>query len=120
VVFSLTCTDGAWYYPVPNSAGFTSAIAEELMRAPNKGAVASFSPVGWGYSSEHDVLERGFLTALLENRVTNLGALTTAARLSAYNGGTGYDMIHQYTLFGDPALKLKLPDLKLYLPAIQR
>jgi hypothetical protein len=112
VVLSLTCTDGYWLHPYPGgTSNFPEALAEVLVRAPAQGAVATFSPTGWGYSAEHDVLERGFLTALLKDRVTNLGALTTAARLSAYNSGTGQDMLHQYTLFGDPALKLKLPDI---------
>jgi hypothetical protein len=121
VVLSLTCTDGYWLHPYPGgTSNFPEALAEVLVRAPAQGAVATFSPTGWGYSAEHDRLERGFLTALFKNRITNLGALTTAGRLSAYNGGTGQDVIHQYTLFGDPALKLKLPDLKSYLPAVQR
>jgi hypothetical protein len=118
IVLSMTCVDGVWYNPVPASV---SGLAEELVRAPAKGAVASFSPSGWGTTYSHDVLERGFLTALFNQHVLNLGALTTAAKLSVY-GHADIDLIHQFTLLGDPALKVKLtlPKLYQFIPSVSR
>jgi hypothetical protein len=118
IVLSLTCSDGAWHNPTPI---YTSALAEELLRAPAKGAVASFSPSGWGTTYSHDILERGFMTALFNRHVLNLGALTTAAKLNVYSNAD-LDLINQFTLLGDPALRVKLtlPNVYQFVPSVYR
>lgn len=119
IILSMTCSDGYWILP-PNVPGFPSSLAEELLRAPNKGAIATFSPSGYDDVYGHDKLQRGFMTSLMKYHVTNIGALTTAARLRVYTGGTNLELIHQFILFGDPALRLKLPLNSTYLPVFRR
>ena len=41
---------------------------ETLLRAPNGGDVASFSPTGLGVANGHDVLQRGFYEAAFQRR----------------------------------------------------
>jgi len=115
VVISLTCSDGYWITPPSLPSGF----AEEMLRAPNQGAIATFSPTGFDDVYGHDKLQRGFMNALLKHYVTDLGALTAAARLNLYAGGSNLELLHQFVLFGDPALKLKLPFKSIYLPSIR-
>ncbi len=98
IVLSMTCLDGYWIYP-----GQTSII-EELVRVPNKGAVASFSPTGLGVATGHDVLHRGFYNSLFVNDQWHLGLAADTAKLALFNAGYSYDLIHTFTVFGDPAL----------------
>ncbi len=76
------------------------------MRAANGGAVAAFSPTGLGVANGHDSLEQGFFTAIFDNGVQRLGPATLAAKLQLFGTGSHYDLIHTFTTFGDPALKL--------------
>jgi hypothetical protein len=98
IVLSMTCLDGYWIYP-----GQTS-LMEEMVRAQNKGAVGSFSPTGLGVATGHDVLHRGFYNSLLINDQWLLGLAADAAKLSLFNAGYSYDLIHTFTVFGDPTL----------------
>lgn len=65
IILSMTCSDGYWILP-PNVPGFPSSLAEELLRAPNKGAIATFSPSGYDDVYGHDKLQRRFMTSLIE------------------------------------------------------
>jgi len=104
VVLSMTCLDGYWIHP--NSS--LSAMMEEMLRAPGKGAVATFSPTGLGVSTGHDYLQRGFLEAFLQAGETRLGPLARAAKLRLYLSGKThqYDLLHTFGVLGDPALRL--------------
>ncbi|MEJ2265939.1 MAG: C25 family cysteine peptidase [Anaerolineales bacterium] len=71
-----------------------SSLIEELLRAENKGAVSTFSPTGLG--------------------------VATAAKLSLYASGSNYDLLHTFTVFGDPALRMHIPEPPVYLPILVR
>jgi hypothetical protein len=114
VVLSMTCLDGYWLYP------HRPCLAEELLRADGKGAVATWSPTGLGVATGHEVLDRGFFTAVFQDSVRQLGPATLAAKLELYATGGNYDLIHTYTLFGDPALRLPVAPWKVYLPVIRK
>jgi hypothetical protein len=115
-VASLTCMDGYYFYPKTGTTEYP-ALAETLLSAPGKGAVASFSPTGWGLATGHDALERGLFDSIFYDYVTDLGSATTLAKLFMYSStGGGYvDLVETYLLFGDPATKLPVlrPDLKI-------
>jgi hypothetical protein len=114
VVLSMTCLDGYWIYPNRPS------LAEELVRADDRGAVATFSPTGLGVATGHHVLQRRFYDALFQDGIRELGPATLAAKLALYATGGNYDLIHTFTVFGDPALRLRLPLSKVYLPVVQK
>jgi hypothetical protein len=110
VVLSMTCLDGYWFYP--NQPGLT----EDLVRAPNGGAIATFSPTGLGVATGHDVLERAFYQAVFHNHVRRLGPATLAAKQALYATGSHADLLNTFVILGDPALRLALPPFNLYSP----
>jgi hypothetical protein len=100
VILSMTCLDGYWFFP--NMPG----LMEEMLRAPNGGLVTSFSPTGLGVASGHDSLERGFFAAVFQDGAQEIGAATIAAKLALYATQTNFDLLHTFTVFGDPALRI--------------
>ena len=108
VVLSMTCLDGHWYHPgiAPNRL---ESLMEEMLRASGKGMVASFSPTGFGVTTGHDWLNRGFYDALFNQGLWSLGQAAEAARLYLYATGSNLDLVQTFTIFGDPALRMKSP-----------
>lgn len=100
IILSMTCLDGFWNHAT------TSSLMETALRAPNGGTIASWSPTGLGVASGHDSLERGFLKAVFQDGVQDLGAATLAGKLLLYSTGANFDLLHTFTIFGDPALRL--------------
>jgi hypothetical protein len=113
VVLSMTCLDGYWIYPGRQS------LVEELVRAEGKGAIAAFSPTGLGMASGHDQLQRGFYDALASDQRV-LGQASAAGKLRLYTAGYSLDLLHTFTIFGDPALHLHKPGYRRYLPLAYR
>jgi uncharacterized repeat protein (TIGR01451 family) len=111
VMLPMTCLDGYFvearrdpvYYPD------LSSLSELLVRSAGKGAVASWGPTGLGVAYGHDQLDRGFLEALLLDGVHEMGPATYAGKLRLYNAGYSLEQIEEYTVFGDPALRIKSP-----------
>ncbi|GAB4530470.1 MAG: hypothetical protein Fur0018_17780 [Anaerolineales bacterium] len=104
VVLSMTCLDGFWLFPNASQ----SSLQEDMLRAPNGGSVAAFSPTGLGVATGHDYLNRGFYDAVFQNNAT-LGAASIAAKFNLFASGSNYDLIETFTIFGDPALRFPLP-----------
>ena len=94
-------------------------LAEVLMVTPERGAVAVFAPAGLGTVSEEEAMAREMYRALFQEGVTQLGPLVRRGRERMRAIGSHLAQI--YTLFGDPALRLRVPlPWKLYLPIIQK
>ncbi len=106
LIVPMTCSEG--YYIYPGSATVDrSCLAESIVRVPGQGAIASWSPAGWGLAAGHDFLNRGLFEALFFDGVDQLGPATTQAKLYLYaNTGDYRDLLDTYILFGDPALQL--------------
>ena len=104
VMTPMTCLDGYYIWPVRPGKDYTS-LGEAVVREPGKGAVASFSPTGYGETLGHDMMSAVLYESLLSDGVTELGAATTLAKL-AVNGTSYAYLIDAYLLFGDPALNL--------------
>jgi len=125
VILSSTCLDGYWIYPnLETSTGSGSSLVEELVRTQNNGAVAAFSPTGLGVSTGHEYLMEGFYNAVFNAGVDELGAASIAAKMNLINSASLHtDLVHTFTVFGDPALKIEVPpalDNELYLPLVIR
>ena len=114
VVLSMTCLDGYFYYPGRPS------LAEELVRADGYGAVSTFSPTGLGVATGHHVMQRRFYDAVYRDGVRELGPATLAAKAALYATGWNYDLIHTFTIFGDPALRLQAPASEVHRPLLAR
>jgi hypothetical protein len=108
VIVSMTCLDGYWLHPGLSPTPAPS-ITEELLRTPNKGAIAAFSPTGLGVATGHDELWHGFYDATFRDGNWRLGEVALAAKLRLYATGGNLDLVHTYTIIGDPALKIKTP-----------
>jgi hypothetical protein len=115
----MTCYDG--YFIVPATATVDrSSLGEMLVRAPGKGAIASFSPAGLGIASGHDVLEKGVFTAIFQHGQNRIGVAVTQAKLYLYANSLSHrDLIDSYVLLGDPTTRLKNLYAS-YLPLVQR
>jgi hypothetical protein len=85
----------------------------------NAGAVSTFSPTGLGVAQGHDVLTSGFYDAVFVNGVQTLGWAANAAKLDVFQSGSHIDLIHTFTVFGDPALKIPVT-YSVFLPGIFR
>lgn len=105
----MTCLEGSYQY-LDYLGSETLSLAEGLLRAPNKGAIASFSPTGFGVAQGHDFLNRGLFEAVFTEDIIQLGPATTYAKyfLYANSGGEHLDLLDTYLLFGDPALRLNV------------
>ncbi|KHD06177.1 hypothetical protein PN36_20640 [Candidatus Thiomargarita nelsonii] len=107
-VVALNCQNGLFSYSQP-FRGTTDSLAEAFLKAESKGAIAMFAPGGLGYTSEHQVLSNELFQRLFQDNVTELGSLTTLAKIAAVsNYGISRDSLEMFTLFGDPGLRLRL------------
>ena len=107
VMLSMTCATGYFH------RADTVSLDESLIRAEGKGVIASWSPTGLGLASGHDYLDKGFFTAVFNDKQA-IGPATYLGKLKLYTetGGEASpfrDLIDTYVLFGDPFMKLNLP-----------
>lgn len=110
VMLPMTCYDGYFHSPI------FSSLAETLVRANARGAVASWSATGQGVATGHDYLHRGFYEAVFYSGVRRLGPATLAGKLKLFSDDFRFqDLIETYGLLGDPALELNLPNADLML-----
>lgn len=108
VMLPMTCYDGYFQSPV------FASLAETLVRANGRGAVASWSATGQGVATGHDYLHRGFYEAIFQAGVQRLGPATLAGKLKLFSeSGRFLDLIDTFGLIGDPGLALNLPSADL-------
>lgn len=103
MLLPMTCYDG--YFQLP---GITS-VSEGMVRQAGGGAIASWAPSGQGVATRHDVLDRGFFEAVMEQNVRRIGDATLFAKAKLLANGSGLDLLDTYNLLGDPATLLALP-----------
>ncbi len=104
-VVALNCLNGRFAYYKTDLLGNNESLAEAFIKADNKGAIAVFAATGLGYTFEHNKLAEELFKRLFQDKETELGPLTTAAKISAR---LAKDSVEMFTLFGDPSLSLRL------------
>ena len=121
IMLPMTCNEG--YFQKPRTG--SQSASEASLRLPHHGAVASWAPTGFGLSTGHDYLERGFFRAVYHiNAIRDMGAATTAGKLYlAANAPPGQydDLIDTFLLLGDPGLRLPIvqgPAQQVFFPCI--
>lgn len=116
IMLPWTCYEGLFAYPAYPSLG------ESIVRAPDRGAVASWSPSGLGVASGHDQLANKLYQALFSDHVTQLGPATTQAKVAYWAQSQGSnELVDTYLLFGDPALHVPFASPRLiYLPMVTK
>ncbi|MFQ6032176.1 MAG: type IX secretion system sortase PorU, partial [Candidatus Zixiibacteriota bacterium] len=107
LVYMATCRGGFFFSP------FTQGMAEELLRAEEKGAVATISAVLSVYAEANAALNYEVYDLLLRDSLS-LGEALFTAKLR--RGLIGNDK--SYVLFGDPIMRLGMPSLKVELTQV--
>jgi hypothetical protein len=104
----MTCQEGYFIWPSSPTKNLSS-LGESIVRLNNGGAIASWSPAGYGVSTGHDRLDRSLFNNLFNNYSYQLGYLTTQAKYDLFAQTASFlDLIETYHLFGDPALFLQM------------
>lgn len=100
VVMALNCLNG--YFSQP----FHFCLAEEWVKAPNRGAVACFAPAGLSHQWEHEFLSHLIFEKIFLNGQNRLGAVTLGSKIDAYYSGVSDKVLTSFNLIGDPATRL--------------
>jgi hypothetical protein len=123
IMFPMTCMEGYFQEPQADSAAFGEAI----VRLPEVGAVASWSPTGFGLVTGHDYLQKGAWLGYFHYDFAELGAATNFGKLYLMSNAptSKYDdLVDTFLIFGDPALRISRPGdgpaASVYLPLLHR
>jgi hypothetical protein len=101
LVLTLNCLNGYFHFP------YFDSLAEELVEAPGKGAIAAFSPTGLSLEEPAHVFHRAMVSELLSGRHQRLGDAILAAQARYAASGAFPELLSIYHLLGDPALRLR-------------
>lgn len=100
LVLTLNCLNGYFHFP------YGSSLAEELVEAPGKGAIAAFSPTGLSLDEPAHLFHQAIVSELASGRHERLGDAIAAAQARYAASGAFPELLSIYHLLGDPALKL--------------
>ena len=104
---SMSCLGG--YFGYPEAWAFPS-LAEALLRSESKGAVAALMPTGMTEPDCQHILDRALLEAFFTEDIRTLGPAVSLAKQTLLANGVQYEEISEtFLLFGDPAMRLKIP-----------
>ncbi len=88
------------------------SLGEQLVLEPGKGSVADIGPTGLHIGGSLLTLDQGLTQAIFQDRIDRVGvALSTAKTYYFTNNSSWHDLIDTSILLGDPATRLRLPDL---------
>ena len=107
LVISMTCFTGAF-------DGTKNSLAEELLRSENGGAIAVISATSVGLLEGDYILNREILDVMFKGHTQNIGAIFAQAKTQFLINSPGLlDLAEVFTLFGDPATQLKIPNNRM-------
>jgi hypothetical protein len=101
LLFTMNCLNGYFHFPNFN------ALAEELVKAEGKGAVAAFAPSGLSVNDPAHHYHKLVLAEILSGRHARLGEAVLAAQSAYATSGDLPELLTIYHLFGDPALRIR-------------
>jgi hypothetical protein len=97
----MNCLNGYFHVPYFNS------LAEEVLKAEDKGSIAAFSPSGLSLNAPAHVFNKALLEELLWGGHERLGDAVLRAQASYAAEGALPEMLAIYHLFGDPAMRIQ-------------
>ncbi len=106
LVLNWSCLTG---YLNINFNPFTICLAEELIRYHDRGAIAVWGPTERGSPDDHNIMSHIITRSLFYDGLTRVGEAASYTKLEYLQAKTYQKMADQYILFGDPAVKLALP-----------
>lgn len=104
IFLGMACFEGFFHQPD------LQPLAETYLLHPGGGAVASWSPTGFGVATGHDWLEQGLFLSYFQDGQTILGLATDAGKKYLHDNappGKYDDLIETFLLFGDLALQVQ-------------
>jgi hypothetical protein len=109
-VVGMSCLSGYFGYLHPQD-GPEPSLAEALLKADGKGAVALLMPTGMTSTGSQHILDVALFEAIFQKDFRNLGRVVADAKQTLLaNGGTAFEEVSEtFLLFGDPALALQVP-----------
>jgi hypothetical protein len=100
LVLTLNCLNGYFHFP------YFDSLAEELVKAEGKGAIAAVSPSGLSLNDAAHSFHKALLDELLSGDHARLGDALAAAQATYAAEGAFPELLSIYHLFGDPALPI--------------
>jgi hypothetical protein len=101
LVLTLNCLNGYFHFPYFNS------LAEELVKAEGKGAIAVVAPSGLSLNEPAHLYHKALVGELVSGRHRRLGDALLAAQSAYAASGAFPELLRIYLLLGDPALTLR-------------
>ncbi len=97
LLLTLDCLNGFFHFPPLNS------LAEQMVKAEGKGAIAAISPSGLSLDEPAHVFHRALVRQLGSGGHLRLGDAVLAAQGDYAESGAFPELLSIYHLFGDPA-----------------
>jgi hypothetical protein len=106
----MSCYNG--YFDLPGEL----SMAEGMLRARRKGVVATLNATRLTYGTGNVALNRALFDSIFKYGMLRVGESTTSAKIRVLmdEGSSQLSQLQEYTLFGDPASRLNLPDYEIY------
>jgi Peptidase family C25 len=101
LLLTLNCLNGFFHFPHFDS------LAEALVKAQGKGAIAAFSPSGLSQDEPAHAFHTALLKEIESGRHARLGDALLAAQSAYADSGAFPELLSVYHLFGDPAQKIR-------------
>lgn len=110
----LSCYNG--YFDAPGEP----SMAEKMLRKERGGIIGMLSATRLTYGSGNEDLNRIIFDMLFQRDIRQLGPLSFDSKLEYLltEGTSQLDIMLEYTLFGDPALRIAMAEYEI-MPAIQ-
>jgi len=100
LLVTMNCLNGYFHFPYFNS------LAEEMLKAERKGAIATYSPSGLSLNTPAHQLHQLLLGEVFAGRHQRLGDAVLASQRAYATSGTFPELLSIYHLLGDPALRI--------------
>jgi hypothetical protein len=101
LLLTMNCLNGYFHFP------YFDSLAERLLKAEGKGAIAAFSPSGLSLNGPAHLYHKALLREIFQGTHARLGDAVLAAQFAYADTGAFPELLSIYHLLGDPALRLK-------------
>jgi hypothetical protein len=101
LLLTMNCLNGYFHFP------YFDSLAEALVKAEGKGAVAAFSPSGLSLNGPANLYHEALLEELVRGSHQRLGDAILDAQKAYAETGAFPELLTIYHLIGDPALTLR-------------
>jgi hypothetical protein len=101
LLLTMNCLNGFFHFP------FFDSLAEAMVKADDRGAIAALSPTGLSLDAEAHEYHRVLLEEIFNGGHERLGDALLRAQERFADSGTLPELVGIYQLFGDPALRIR-------------